>query len=112
MASDAEGTAQPQPSAEVSKKGAKKAEAKAKKEAEKLRRAAERAATEAAKNESSAAVDAAKDNYGEIRGDDKPPALNGKKISLKSLDKDDVEKTVVLRAWIQNGRIQRFVPFR
>ncbi|KAI9745839.1 MAG: hypothetical protein M1818_000520 [Claussenomyces sp. TS43310] len=106
MASDVEDTTQPQPPAEISKKGAKKAEARAKKEAEKARRAAEQAATEAAKKESAAALDAAKDNYGEISQDDKPPALNGKTISLKSIDKEDVEKNVVLRAWIQNGRIQ------
>ncbi|KAI0376075.1 aspartyl-tRNA synthetase [Hypomontagnella monticulosa] len=96
---------QAQPSAEVSKKGAKKAEAKAKKEAEKARKAAEREAAEAAKKEAAAAQDAAKDNYGEI-SQDAHPAVNGKKISLKTLDKEDLGKSVVLRGWVQNGRIQ------
>ncbi|KAI1735251.1 tRNA synthetases class II-domain-containing protein [Xylaria scruposa] len=93
-----------EPTGEISKKGAKKAEAKAKKEAEKARRKAEREAAEAAKNEDAAAQDAAKDDYGEV--DDKVPAMNGEKISIRSLGKEHVGKIIVVRAWIQNARAQ------
>ncbi|KAI1176377.1 tRNA synthetases class II-domain-containing protein [Nemania sp. FL0916] len=92
------------PAAEVSKKGAKKAEAKAKKEAEKARRQAEREAAEAARNEQASAADAAKDDYGEL--DEKRPALDGARVSIRSLGKEHVGKTIVVRGWIQNARSQ------
>ncbi|KAI1113828.1 tRNA synthetases class II-domain-containing protein [Nemania sp. NC0429] len=101
---EAQPEAQPQPAAEISKKGAKKAEAKAKKEAEKARRQAEREAAEAAKNKEAAALDAARDDYGDV--DDKPPTLTGERINIRSLQKEHVGSTIVVRGWIQNARAQ------
>lgn len=100
--------AQPEPVAETSKKGAKKAEAKAKKEAEKARRQAERKAAEAVKNEDTVALDAARDDYGEV--DDMLPPMDGERISIRSLQKEHVGKIIAVRAWIQNLRSQRFGP--
>lgn len=88
--------------AEVSKKGAKKAEAKAKKEAEKARKAAEREAL-AASSAAASAVDHAKDNYGHITHTTKIPAAIA---HLRDLGEGDVGKTVKVRAWIQNARMQ------
>ncbi|ORY60506.1 aspartyl-tRNA synthetase [Pseudomassariella vexata] len=88
-----------------SKKGAKKAEAKAKKEAEKAKRAAERLAAEAAqKAASGSGEDVGKDNYGDATIEAKH--INAERIYLKNLGKDHVGKTVKLRAWIQNSRMQ------
>lgn len=85
----------------TSKKAAKKAEAKAKKEAEKARRAAERAAAQQAA-QAAQAEDHAVDNYGS-----NPEArIDGDHINLKNLTEADIGKTVVLRAWIQNSRMQ------
>ncbi|TGJ79158.1 hypothetical protein E0Z10_g9615 [Xylaria hypoxylon] len=85
-----------------SKKGAKKAEAKAKKEAEKARKAAEREAAAAAakKNED---VDLAKDNYGDIAPSTK---VDAERVQLKNLGEGQLDKTIKLRAWIQNARMQ------
>lgn len=108
MASD-EAQPEPQPGSqplpEISKKGAKKAEAKAKKEAEKARRQAEREAAEAAKNKDAIVEDAARDHYGDV--DDKLPPMNGKRTNLRSLGKEHVGTSIVVRAWIQNARSQR-----
>jgi len=87
---------------EVSKKGAKKAEAKAKKEAEKARKAAEREAL-AASSSAAASIDNAKDNYGQISHTTKIPA---KIAHLRDLGEEHVGKTVKVRAWIQNARMQ------
>ncbi|KAI1380009.1 aspartyl-tRNA synthetase [Hypoxylon crocopeplum] len=87
-----------------SKKGAKKAEAKAKKEAEKARRAAEREAAAAAQKAASGGnEDLAKENYG-----DWTHTINvaADKVKLKNLGDEHVGKTVKLRAWIQNARMQ------
>lgn len=89
----------------VSKKAAKKAEAKAKKEAEKARRAAERAATAAASGSAAQTEDLAKDNYGQETHETKLSA-DTVEVSLKTLGDEHVGKTVELRAWIQNARMQ------
>ncbi|PHH85866.1 hypothetical protein CDD83_11074 [Cordyceps sp. RAO-2017] len=87
-----------------SKKALKKAEAKAKKEAEKARRAAELQASQAAaKAAAGNAEDLAKDHYG-----DSPPKtkLEAERLSLKDAGDEHIGKTVKLRAWIQNSRMQ------
>ncbi|KAI1464609.1 aspartyl-tRNA synthetase [Daldinia caldariorum] len=87
-----------------SKKGAKKAEAKAKKEAEKARKAAEREAAAAAQKAASGGnEDLAKDNYGDITPTTKVAA---DKVQLKHLGDQHIGKSVKLRAWIQNSRMQ------
>lgn len=87
-----------------SKKGAKKAEAKAKKEAEKAKRAAERAAAEAqAKAAAGGGEDLAKDNYGNIQPSTK---VDAERVNLKKLGEEHLGKTIKLRAWIQNSRMQ------
>ncbi|KAL2129619.1 hypothetical protein VTI74DRAFT_7519 [Chaetomium olivicolor] len=90
---------------EISKKAAKKAEAKAKKEAEKARRAAERAAAQAATASAAQTEDLAKDNYGQETHETKL-SPNAIEINLKTLSDEHVGKTVELRAWIQNARMQ------
>ncbi|KAI0600634.1 hypothetical protein F4775DRAFT_582570 [Biscogniauxia sp. FL1348] len=90
--------------AQQSKKGAKKAEAKAKKEAEKARKAAEREAAAAAQKAASGGnEDLAKDNYGDITPTTR---INVEKVQLKKLGEEHLGKTVKLRAWIQNARMQ------
>jgi aspartyl-tRNA synthetase len=89
----------------VSKKAAKKAEAKAKKEAEKARRAAERAATTAASGSAAQTEDLAKDNYGQETHETKLSA-NLVEVNLKTLGDEHVGKSIKLRAWIQNARMQ------
>ncbi|KAM0327748.1 hypothetical protein ACHAQA_006043 [Verticillium albo-atrum] len=88
--------------APTSKKGAKKAEAKAKKEALKAQRAAERAASEVA--DIDLEDDPAKDNYGRVTN----PAFqdDAHEVELRALDESYEGKTVVIRAWLQNTRIQ------
>lgn len=98
--------------ATVSKKAAKKAEAKAKKEAEKARRAAEREAAAAASGKPTGPTeDLAKDNYGNVKERKGQFQLSAGAIdvSLSSLGDEHVGKSVLLRAWIQNARIQGFV---
>lgn len=85
-----------------SKKGAKKAEAKAKKEAEKARKAAEREAA-AASSSAAAQEDLAKDNYGAISHTTK---LEAEALHLRDINDEHVGKTVKVRAWIQNARMQ------
>lgn len=92
-----------------SKKALKKAEAKAKKEAEKARRAAERVATSAASGKGSAETeDLAKDNYGIAKDRKEKVQLSPEaaELHLKSIKEEDIGKSVVLRAWIQNSRMQ------
>ncbi|KAK1837098.1 aspartate--tRNA ligase, cytoplasmic [Podospora conica] len=89
--------------ASTSKKAAKKAEAKAKKEAEKARRAAERAAATAAATTAAETEDLAKDNYGPKEGQLAADAIE---VNLKTLGDEHIGKTVELRAWIQNTRVQ------
>jgi aspartyl-tRNA synthetase len=90
--------------AATSKKGAKKAEAKAKKEAEKARKAAEREAAAAAQKAASGGnEDLAKDNYGNITPATK---VDAERVQLKKLGEEHLGKTIKLRAWIQNARMQ------
>ena len=98
--------------ATVSKKAAKKAEAKAKKEAEKARRAAEREAAAAAAGKSTGPTeDLATENYGNAK--DKAGGIKlspeATEVNLKSLGDEHVGKPVILRAWIQNARMQGLV---
>ncbi|KAI2610430.1 aspartyl-tRNA synthetase [Hypoxylon sp. NC1633] len=87
-----------------SKKGAKKAEAKAKKEAEKARKAAEREAAAAAQKAAAGGdEDLAKESYGDWTHTIK---VDAEKVQLKNLGDGHVGKTVKLRAWIQNARMQ------
>lgn len=86
----------------VSKKGAKKAEAKAKKEAEKARKAAEQAAKQATTGGSNT-EDLAKDNYGEIKHTTR---LSSEPVHLRDISESYIGKTVKVRAWIQNARMQ------
>ncbi|RCI17456.1 hypothetical protein L249_2932, partial [Ophiocordyceps polyrhachis-furcata BCC 54312] len=87
-----------------SKKALKKAEQKAKKEAEKARRAAEHQASQAAaKAAAGNSEDLAKDNYGDV-----PPEtrLESERLHIKDTCDKNVGKTVKVRAWIQNSRMQ------
>ncbi|KAI4595451.1 hypothetical protein LQW54_007851 [Pestalotiopsis sp. IQ-011] len=87
-----------------SKKAQKKAEAKAKKEAEKAKKAAEVKAREAAaKAASGGGEDLAKDNYGDIHHTTK---VDAEKVKLKDLGEQHLDKTIKLRGWIQNSRMQ------
>lgn len=95
------GEAQPEGEGQ-SKKGAKKAEAKAKKEAEKARKAAEREAAAAASS-SGPSEDLAKENYGDITHTIK---ISSEAVHLRDLGEEYVDKTIKLRAWIQNSRMQ------
>lgn len=88
--------------AQPSKKGAKKAEAKAKKEAEKKRKAEEQAAKQAAAG-AAASEDLAKDNYGQIKHTTKIEAEN---VHLRDIGEEHIGKTIKVRAWIQNARMQ------
>jgi len=87
-----------------SKKGAKKAEAKAKKEAEKARKAAEREAAAAAQKAAAGnAEDLAKDNYGDATPTTK---VEAERVNLKDIGEEHLDKTIKLRGWIQNSRMQ------
>ncbi|OAA72242.1 aspartyl-tRNA synthetase [Cordyceps fumosorosea ARSEF 2679] len=87
-----------------SKKALKKAEAKAKKEAEKARRAAEHQASQAAaKAAAGSAEDLAKDSYGPVTPTTK---VDSARAHLKDVDASLLGKTIKLRAWVQNSRMQ------
>jgi aspartyl-tRNA synthetase len=90
--------------AEQSKKAAKKAEAKAKKEAEKAKRAAEVKEREAAaKAAAGGGEDLAKENYGEYTH---KTTVDAEKVHLRDLGEQHLDKTIKLRGWIQNSRMQ------
>lgn len=92
-----------------SKKAQKKAEAKAKKEAEKARRAAEReAAAKAAGKSTGPTEDLAKDNYGLVKERKGQFELSAdvEDVNLKNIGEEHVGKAVIVRAWVQNARIQ------
>ncbi|KAJ0166962.1 Aspartate--tRNA ligase, cytoplasmic [Colletotrichum tanaceti] len=91
-------------SAPTSKKGAKKAEAKAKKEAQKAQRAAELAAAAAANL--NLEDDPAKDNYGNSQTTTPPFSKDAEEVEIRSLDESYNGKTVIVRAWLQNSRVQ------
>ncbi|KAG9258722.1 uncharacterized protein F5Z01DRAFT_632790 [Emericellopsis atlantica] len=87
-----------------SKKALKKAEAKAKKEAEKAKRAAEHAANQAAaKAAAGNTEDLAKDNYGP---ETKTTKVDAERVHLKDVGEQHLGKTIKLRGWIQNSRMQ------
>ncbi|CRK19424.1 hypothetical protein BN1723_002605 [Verticillium longisporum] len=89
-----------------SKKGAKKAEAKAKKEAEKARRAAEREVAEAAQKAAGGGAsgeDLAKENYGDVTATTK---VDAERVHLKDITEEHIGKSVKVRGWIQNSRMQ------
>ncbi|GAP82842.1 putative aspartyl-tRNA synthetase [Rosellinia necatrix] len=88
--------------AQPSKKGAKKAEAKAKKAAMKAQRAAENVTNAVANVDLE--DDPAKDNYGRTTS----PAFSedAVEVELRSLDESFEGKKVVVRAFLQNSRIQ------
>lgn len=95
--------------AATSKKAAKKAAAKAAKEAEKAKRAAERAAAEqVAKSNAGPTEDLALDFYGNVKERKSKIQLapEAVEINLKTVGKEHIGKTVILRAWLQNSRIQ------
>lgn len=87
-----------------SKKALKKAEAKAKKEAEKAKRAAEHLANQAAaKAAAGNTEDLATENYGDVASTTK---VDSERVKLKMLGEEHLGKTIKLRAWIQNSRMQ------
>lgn len=90
-------------SAPTSKKGLKKAEAKAKKDALKAQRAAELAAATAAVNLED---DPAKDSYGNRQTTTSAFSPDTEEVEIRSLDDTYIGKTVVVRAWLQNSRVQ------
>lgn len=91
-------------SAPTSKKGAKKAEAKAKKEAQKAARAAELAAAAVAKV--SLEDDPAKDNYGISKTNTPAFSQDVEEVEIRALDDTYDGKTVIVRAFLNNSRIQ------
>lgn len=99
-AEGAEGEAGP------SKKALKKAAAKAEKEAQKAKRAAEHAANQAAAQLAAGNTeDLATDNYGDATLA-KSKAIEAERVHLKDLGDAHLGKTVKLRGWIQNSRMQ------
>lgn len=87
-----------------SKSALKKAEAKAKKEALKAQRAAERAATQVAAIQLD---DPSKDFYGRVTP--KSPATfspDAREARLRDLGAEHEGKSVIIRGWLQNSRIQ------
>ncbi|KAL1865949.1 hypothetical protein VTK73DRAFT_4955 [Phialemonium thermophilum] len=91
----------------ISKKAAKKAEAKAKKEALKAQRAAERIAVAGGGSSAEPAEDPSKDSYGRANAIF-PPGLSTdvEVVHLRDLGEAHVDKTVIVRAWLQNRRMQ------
>ncbi|RFN50718.1 aspartyl-trna synthetase [Fusarium flagelliforme] len=88
-----------------SKKALKKAEAKAKKEALKAQRAAELAAQQAAAK-LSLADDPAKDSYGNKQVTRASFSEDAEEVEIRNLDESYNGKTVIVRAWLQNSRVQ------
>lgn len=89
--------------APTSKKGAKKAEAKAKKEALKAARAAELAAAAAKMDLED---DPAQDNYGNKKTVNGLFSKDAEEVEIRSLNDSHKDKTVIVRAWLQNSRVQ------
>ncbi|QPC71910.1 hypothetical protein HYE68_002662 [Fusarium pseudograminearum] len=88
-----------------SKKALKKAEAKAKKEALKAQRASEHAATQAAAK-MSLEDDPAKDSYGNKQVTSESFSSDAQEVEIRNLDESYDGKTVIVRAWLQNSRVQ------
>ncbi|KAK3986119.1 aspartyl-tRNA synthetase [Cladorrhinum sp. PSN332] len=89
--------------ATTSKKGAKKAEAKAKKEALKSHRAAELAA---AADNVTLEDDPAAESYGDRRCTASLFSHAAEEVEIRSLNESHIDKTVIVRAWLQNTRVQ------
>ncbi|KAK6086106.1 aspartyl-trna synthetase [Seiridium cupressi] len=90
-----------------SKKAQKKAEAKAKKEAEKAKRAAEVKEREAAaKAAAGGGEDLAKENYRSQGDITHTITVDAEKVKLKDIGDAHLDKTIKMRAWIQNSRMQ------
>ncbi|KAK4242155.1 aspartyl-tRNA synthetase [Achaetomium macrosporum] len=89
--------------APTSKKGAKKAEAKAKKEALKAQRAAELAAAAA---NVTLEDDPAAESYGDRRSTTSLFSHVAEEVEIRSLNESHIDKTVIVRAWLQNSRVQ------
>ncbi|KAJ6443988.1 Regulatory associated protein of TOR [Purpureocillium lavendulum] len=103
-AATADGAVVGEEGAGPSKKALKKAEAKAKKEAEKARRAAEhQAAQAAAKAAAGNTEDLAKENYGDATHQTK---VDAERVSLKNIGDEHLGKTIKVRGWVQNSRMQ------
>ncbi|KAB5560297.1 aspartyl-tRNA synthetase [Coniochaeta sp. 2T2.1] len=85
----------------TSKKGAKKAEAKAKKEALKAQRAMELAAANVTLED-----DPVADSYGDRRSTTSLFSHGAEEVEISSLNDSHINKTVVVRAWLQNSRVQ------
>jgi aspartyl-tRNA synthetase len=92
-----------QAAAPTSKKGAKKAEAKAKKEALKAARAAELAAAAA---KVTLEDDPAQDSYGNKKTVTGLFSKDAEEVEIRNLNESHNGKTVVVRAWLQNSRVQ------
>ena len=88
--------------AQTSKKAAKKAEAKAKKEALKAQRAAELAAAANLSLED----DPAAESYGDRASPAGLFSHGVEEVEIHSLNESHIDKTVVVRAWLQNSRVQ------
>jgi len=91
------------PAATTSKKAAKKAEAKAKKEAQKAERAAQLAAAAA---KATLEDDPAADRYGDRPSTTGLFSDDAEEVEIPSLDESHIDKTVIVRAWLQNSRVQ------
>lgn len=89
--------------APTSKKGQKKAEAKAKKEALKAQRAAELAAAAAKVDLED---DPAQDNYGNKLVGNPSFSQDAEEVEIRALDESYNGKKVIVRAWLQNSRVQ------
>lgn len=89
--------------APTSKKGLKKAEAKAKKEALKAQRAAELAAAAAKVDLED---DPAQDNYGNKSNLTSAFSQDAEEVEISALNESHNGKTVIVRAWLQNSRVQ------
>lgn len=89
--------------ATTSKKAAKKAEAKAKKEALKAQRAAELAAAAA---NVTLEDDPAADRYGDRPSTTSLFSDGAEEVEIRSLNESHIDKTVIVRAWLQNSRVQ------
>ncbi|KAB5562775.1 aspartyl-tRNA synthetase [Coniochaeta sp. 2T2.1] len=87
--------------APTSKKGAKKAEAKAKKEALKAQRAVELAAANVTLED-----DPVAESYGDRRCTTSLFSLAAEEVEIRSLHESHINKTVVVRGWLQNSRVQ------
>lgn len=96
--------AAPEGEAGPSKKALKKLQKEKEKAEAKAKRAAEHAANQAAAQAAAGNTeDLAKDNYGDATAQTK---VDAERVNLRSIDDSHIGKTIKLRAWIQNSRMQ------